>query len=119
MTRHHWQKLDFGFRSFMWGEKIICDTSFRFAYRNEIPAEDTTPESSYKLFFLKNLCVRFQGDMGVLPYSRFLSYLFKSGGTFLQALEEFKMVRAWVWKNRYRYQQDARSVTELWEIPEI
>ena len=119
MNQQYWQKLDFGFRSYMWGEKIICDTSFRFVYRNEIPPEDTTPESSYKLFFLKNLCIRFQGDTGVLPASRFFSYLFKSGGTFLQSLEEFKIVRAWVKINKYRFQQDARSVTELWEIPEM
>ena len=114
----YWQKLDFGFRSFMWGEQIVCDTTFRVSYRSDLPVEDTTREQSYKLFYLKNLAIRFSRDFGVLPPSRFIPYLLKSGGDFITAAREFRTVKKWVEVNKYRFRQDSRSVTELWELPE-
>ncbi len=114
----YWQKLDFGFRSFMWGEQILCDTAFRMAYHGEVPTEDTTREQSYKLFYLKNLAIRFSRDSGNLPWSRYLPYLLKSGGDLVSATREFLEVRKWVEVNKYRFRQDSRSVTELWELPE-
>ena len=119
ITHPYWQKMDFGFRTHMWGESILCDTSFRIQYLEHIPTEDTTPDRSYKLFFLKNLCIRFQGDTGSLPWSRYIHYLTKSGTGIFEAFQEFRQVRSWVEINKYRFKQDARSVTELWEIPEI
>jgi len=114
-----WQKMDFGFRAHMWGEKIKCDTTFRIAYMGEVTVEDTTPDESYKYFFLKNLSIRYNGEAGVLPFSRFFPYFLKSGEGFFTALKEFREVRRWVRTNRFRFKKDARSVTELWEIPEI
>ena len=118
LTNPYWQKLDLGFRSFMWGEKIACDTTFRMSYLADAPTEDTTRDQSYKLFFLKNLVIRYGGDNGYIPRSRFLSYLFNSGGDLLSAIKEFRNVRKWVEINRYRFKFDARSITELWESPE-
>jgi len=115
----YWQKMDFGFRSYMWDEKILCETGFRLLYTGDVPAEDTTPDEYYKYFFLKNLCIRFQGDSGILPFSRFPSYLIKSGDNFFESLRDFKTVKKWVNTNTYRFKQDARSVTELWELPEM
>jgi hypothetical protein len=113
----YWQKLDFGFRSFMWGESIQCNTSFRLTYRNSPPVEDTTPDENYKIFFLKNLAVRFKGDMGILPVAAFLRYFIKTDSSFIEAIREFKEARRWVALNKYRFKQDARSVTDLWEVP--
>ena len=114
----YWQKLDFGFRSYMWGEQITCDTAFRISYHGDVPSEDTTREESYKLFYLKNLAVRFSRDSGSLPRSKFLPYLFNSGGDFVTAVREYRNARKWTEVNRYRFRQDARSVTELWGLPE-
>ena len=118
LTNPYWQKLDLGFRSFMWGEKISCDTTFRMGYLADPPAEDATRDDSYKLFFLKNLAIRYGGDSGYIPRSRFLSYLIKSGGDVFSAMREFRNVRRWVEINKYRFTFDARSITELWESPE-
>ncbi len=115
----YWQKMDFGFRSFMWGERILCNTALRFTYISEPAHEDTTPDESYRIFFLKNLAVRHAGDAGVIPGRLFLSYYMKSGVGFPTALREFKEVREWVRINTYRFRQDARGVTELWEIPDV
>ncbi len=115
----YWQKMDFGFRSYMWGEKVKCNTSFRLSYLLDTPSENTTPEENYKIFYLKNLAVRFSGDSGIIPISRFLPYYFKTGGSIFLAVREFKEVKRWVKINKYRFKQDARSVTELWEADVI
>ncbi len=118
LTNPYWQKADFGFRSHMWGETMHCDTSFRMRYLSEQDPEDSTPDESYKLFFLKNLTVRFGGDAGAIPLGRFFSYYLKSGSGLPAAIKEFKEIRSWVKENRYRFVRDARSVTDLWEEEE-
>ncbi len=114
----YWQKLDFGFRAYMWGEKIHCSTSFRIKYLDEIPQESITPDRSYRFFYLKNLTVRFTGDSGQIPAGRFLPYHFKSSEGFFTSLREFREARDWVYKNRYRFRMEAGSITEIWEAPE-
>jgi hypothetical protein len=118
IRKSYWQKMDFGFRSYMWDERIQCNPGLRLQYVQDPPAEDETPEEGYRRFFLKNLAVRFAGDSGNLPKTKFLPYFFKSGTGFVDALKEFREVREWVGLNRYRFRQDARSVTELWELDE-
>ncbi len=118
LTNPYWQKMDFGFRSYMWGEKILCSTALHVSYAGELPSEDSTPNDDYRLFYLKNLSVRFTGDSGTLPRSRLFPYFFRAGG-YLNALRSFRQARAWVEVNRFRFKQDARSVTELWEVPEV
>jgi hypothetical protein len=117
LSNMYWQKMDFGFRSYMWGEKIVCSTSLRISYLDDVPEEITTPDESYQSFFLKNLSIRRNTDYGVLPYSAFIPFWTKAGG-FAASLSRFREVRRWVSINKYRFRQDARSVTELWEVPE-
>jgi hypothetical protein len=118
LTNPYWQKLDFGFRSFMWGEKIHFRREFKLHYVSELPLDDTSIDESYKLFFLKNLAVRYNRDIGKLPFGQFIQYLFRSGGDFVSGYREYKQVAKWVNLSKYRFQKDAREVTELWEMPE-
>ena len=118
ITGRWWQKLDFGFRAHMWGEKIKCKTSFRIKYLDDIPEESITPDKSYRFFYLKNLIIRFEGDFGIIPGSRFLSYYFSSREGFFSAYNEFREAREWVEEHKYRFKMDARSITEIWEAPE-
>ena len=113
---HYWQILDFGFRNFMWGEQILSHPAFRLDYLSDPPGFNTSTENGYKKFFLKNLAVRFQRDSGVLSKWKFPRFYFKSGLPFFQALQEFKEVREWVSTNKYRFAQDAISITDLWRI---
>ncbi len=76
----HWQKMDFGFRAYMWGERISCDMQFRVEYSVAKQTEDLTPDPSYRYFYLKNLSVRYVADHGVLPSARFFSFYLKTGG---------------------------------------
>ena len=117
ITSRYWQKLDFGFRAHMWGEKIVCNTSLKVQYLAENLPEDATYDESYRLFYLKNLSLRFSGDSAYLSKCKFLPYYFKSGSSFPGALRDFKSVRQWVTLHRYRFSCDALSITDLWEIP--
>ncbi|MDA3811454.1 MAG: hypothetical protein PF518_14140 [Spirochaetaceae bacterium] len=110
-----WQKMDFGFRSHMWGEKIIANTAIKINYQNDIPFEDTTVDENYKLFFLKNLSIRYTGDAGYLPLSKFISYWLRTGSSLFSSISEYKLIRKWVKLNKYRFKCDARSITEFWD----
>ncbi|MCP4160830.1 MAG: hypothetical protein GY760_12220 [Deltaproteobacteria bacterium] len=110
-----WQKMDFGFRSHMWGEKIVTHTSIKINYQNEIPFEDTTVDESYKYFFLKNLSIKYSGDTGYLPVSNFFSYWIRTGSSFFSSISEYKQVRKWVRHNKFRFKSDAKNITEFWD----
>lgn len=111
----HWQLLDFGFRAHMWGEEIHYTCSIRARYLTSPPVSDTSTDEGYLRFYLKNLAVRFNGESGYIPPSKFFSYLFKSGGNMLQARREFLELKSWVALNRFRFQCDSTKITELWE----
>lgn len=112
----YWQRIEYGFRAFLWGEQIATAPAFRVSLTRALPADDTTPDASYARFHLKSLAVRFAGDEGRLPARGIIGFVLKSGLPLPAAIETFRSVRGWVSENRYRFVQDARRVTELWEI---
>jgi hypothetical protein len=111
----HWQLMDFGFRAFLWGEEIATNLHYKLSYDGELPQENYTVEDSYRQFYLKNLAPVFRNDYAHLPLYRFFSFLFKSGEDLFSAKEEFKKVRKWVTKNKFRFRCDARAVINKWE----
>ena len=118
ITNPYWQKLDFGFRAFMWGQRLTCDTTFEVSYLSDAAIEDNTPDASYKIFYLKNVAVKKKEKGGILPGYRFLGYVLKSDTGPIYSFEEFMAVRKWVSANRDRFRQDCRGVIASWEIPE-
>ena len=111
----YWQKLDFGFRSILWGERVEGSTDFSLAYTGTPPEENTTPDAGYKLFWLKNVAVRLRGDAGMLPAWRALEYMARSDTGPFAALREYRAVKAWIHVHRYRFRRDARDLAERWE----
>ena len=118
INNQHWQKLDFGFRVHMWGESIKFNTGLKIEYLIEQIPEDTTPDKNYKMFYLKNLVLRFSGDSASISWGKFLQYFTKSGVGLITAVKEFKAAREWVEINKFRFICDARQITELWEVKE-
>ena len=118
MSNPYWQKLDFGMRSFLWAERILCRRDMVVRYEGEPETENSSADVSYKLFFLKNMAVRFNGEMGVLPSSKRFAYCLRSDSSWLKARNEFKEVQTWVHQNRYRFKSDVQSLVNHWEIPE-
>jgi hypothetical protein len=114
LSNPYWQKLDFGFRAWLWGEEIRIIQALKLAYAEPPLAEDETPDDCYKWFWLKNLAPSFRGDSGLVGFSRFWSYLWSRGGS-TSALGEFKTAREWVNLNRYRFRTDASSLVDLWD----
>ena len=112
----YWQKLDFGFRMFLWGELIETGTNIKLTYTGDIPRDDTTRDQYYRRFFLKNLALKFNGDSCNLPFSRFISFLLQSGSGIFQSLKDYRSVRDWVGENSLRFKTDPYNLTELWEM---
>ena len=115
LQNRHWQFMDFGFRAYLWGERIESSLHLKLSCDGELPAEDTTAEQSYRRFYLKNIAPAFRSDYAHLPLSRFPPFLFRSGEDFFAAWEEFSECRKWVMKNKFRWKFDARGVTHLWD----
>jgi hypothetical protein len=111
----YWQLMDFGFRSYLWGEEIRVTQQIKLSREGEFPVADNTPDESYRRFYLKNLALVFHGDYAHLPLRRFFGFFRRSGSDPFNAWEEFSQARHWVKTNRYRFHCDARMVNDLWE----
>lgn len=110
----YWQKLDFGFRCHLWGEKILGTRTYTLFAGDSVSAEDATPDESYKAFYLKNLAVRFRREMGALPRIKVLEYVVGAGTSPVSAIREFREARDWVFLNRFRFRRDPRELIEKW-----
>ena len=115
ISNSYWQKLDFGFRCFLWGERLRGSIDLAVAYVGAPPTENATPDQGYKLFYLKNLAVRMRREMGVLPTWKFFDYLAHCGTGPLSAAREFLAVRDWVRIHRFRFRRDPMDVIARWE----
>jgi hypothetical protein len=111
----YWQKMDFGFRAHLWDENIMAEPSASVQYTGEVISEDTTPDKSYKKFYLKNIAVRYKNGTGYLPFSKYFHYILHSDTGPFVSFKEFKDVRRWVRENQKRFKKDARSLIELWK----
>jgi hypothetical protein len=113
----YWQKLDFGLRCFLWGERLLGTIRMSLTYTGSPPEEDTTPNEGYKKVWLKNMAVRTRREMGVLPVWRALDYMLHSDTGPLYAVKEFRIVRRWVRTHRFRFRRDPRDLIAGWERP--
>jgi hypothetical protein len=114
----YWQKMDLGFRVFLWGERIVCDTGFEVAYEGEVTSEDSTPDASYKIFYLKNVAVKHRKGVGELPFYKYFRYLLCSDTGPLYSLREFFAVRRWVEENKSKFKLDTKQLITDWEVPD-
>jgi hypothetical protein len=118
LANPYWQKLDFGFRAWLWGEEIRVAQALKLSYAEPSPPEDETPDEGYKWFWLKNLAPSFRGDSGAIGLSRFWAYLRSRRDRATSAMGEFRAAREWVHLNRYRFRTDASSLVDLWDEEE-
>ena len=110
----YWQKMDFGFRSWLWGERIQLNASFRVYYTCDIQQDDATIDQDYRRFYLRNLAVRVRDNLAYLPKSGIFSYIFRSGEGPMVAIAEYKETSAWIESNRSRFIQCGRTLVEKW-----
>ena len=112
----YWQKLDFGFRAYMWGEAVFCAPSLRTQHMSHLDPDDTTPNDDYRRFDIKKMADSYQGDHPALHFRRFPEYNFLTRGGLISSYKHYREIRRWIRKNRFRFRQNARSVTDLWEF---
>jgi hypothetical protein len=112
----HWQFMDFGFRSFLWGEEISLSLHLKILCEEELPPVDYSLGKSYRQFYLKNLAPVFRDNCAQLPLYRFVPYLFKSNEYLFSAWDEFSNGRNWVTENKDKFRMDAIAVTNRWNI---
>ncbi len=110
----YWQRLEFGFRSRLWGEKILYLNGLRVDYLNDPAVEISTPDEDYLKFYLRIMAIRYTGDKATLPVKRFWHFYRAGTVGLLKAWERFSMQRRWVHKHRYHYRFDVRQLVELW-----
>jgi hypothetical protein len=115
LSNPYWQRLDFGFRAWLWGEEIRIAQALKLSYAEPPPPEDETPDEGYKWFWLKNLAPAFHGDSAAIGLSRLWAYLRSRGAWGGRALGEFRAAREWVRLNRYRFRTDAPSLASVWD----
>ena len=113
----HWQLMDFGFRSWLWGEEIAATMLIKLSYDGTVSQENSTADLGALRFFLKNLAPVFRGDFSHIPLRRFPGYL-KRRGDLAAAWKEFTEARLWVKNNRYRFASDARTMAGRFSVPE-
>ena len=109
-----WQKMDFGFRSWLWGEKIVLNSSLRIYYTCDFQQDDQTIDQDYRRFYLRNLAVHIKDNLAFLPKSGVFSYIFRSGEGPMVALSEYKEAAAWIDRNSNRFIQSGRALVEGW-----
>mgnify|MGYP002777256221 CR=1 FL=1 len=111
----YWQRLDFGMRLWLWGERALCAQALKLNYQGPLPPLDTTPDEHYARFWLKNVAPRLESDAATLPGERFLPFLFRSGLGPFRAYREFRAAATWVRTNAFRFKDDARRLLDLWD----
>ncbi|MDR2136284.1 MAG: hypothetical protein LBO76_06690 [Treponema sp.] len=111
----YWQFMDFGFRSFLWGEEIRVTQHVKLLCEGPVPVTDSTVDEGYRRFYLKNIAPLFHAGHARLPWRRFPAYLSSSGWDIFGAWEEFSDARRWVRDNCFRWKCDAATLNDRWE----
>jgi hypothetical protein len=115
----YWQLMDFGFRSYLWGEKTALNTSLKLSCDGDIPVQDMSADRDFNRFFLKNLVPVFKDDHAYLPYYYFPGYLFRSGEDIITAWNEFNRCKDWVKTNQFRWRYDIKNITKQWNEADL
>lgn len=111
----YWQLLDFGVRSWLWGEKIKITTALQLSYTKEnVPPEDSTPSLESLRFYLKNQLPKYKEDSVSIKKSSFWRFFRHSHCGYFEARRQFKDAVSWVDMNKFRYQMDLQSLIENW-----
>jgi hypothetical protein len=114
----YWQKIDFGFRAFLWGEEIRFCKDLRVRYMGSVHPENITPDESYKRFYVKNIYVNYKKGVGYIPWYKLLHYLFHSNSGPFNSCKEFFAIRKRVKENSKRFKNNAQNLIAQWEAPE-
>ncbi|MDR0456068.1 MAG: hypothetical protein LBH20_05240 [Treponema sp.] len=112
----YWQLMDFGFRSYLWGEEISSTQTLKLSYEASVPAEENAGGADYNRFYLKNLAPQFRGDCAQLPLRRFPGFLLQTDGGISAAWDDFSESRRWVNANSFRWYCGPKAIVKRWDL---
>ena len=110
----YWQNLDFGFRSYLWGEEIRLSTHFKLKYLASLPPEETSHDDSYTRFYLKNLKPTMKNGEACMSFDVFFSYMKNMGANPFKAYNYFKNGKKWVKANEKRFKISPYDLISNW-----
>ncbi len=114
ISSHYWQKIDFFFRSWLWGEKTSLFNGLEFSYSGDAPEENNTVDISYLRFYLKNLSPVFSQDHAHISSLSYFAFKLRNSCGFVESMRQFRDAVRWTEKNKYRFKTDAVSLIENW-----
>lgn len=115
----YWQKLDFGFRAYLWGYELSLAPRFILTYTLDFLTEDSTPDESYKRFYLKNIAIRHKKDRCILKLYKYITYVLKSDTGPFHSFKDFMEARRWVKENQFKFKTDIKKLIAGWKPPEL
>ena len=110
----YWQKLDFFFRAWLWGETVSLSRELSFSYTDVSPEEDSTVDVSYLRFYLKNLAPAFKVDHAHISWLSWFTFKLHNQCGTLESIRQFKDAMRWTKENQWRFKTDAVSLIENW-----
>lgn len=110
----YWQNLDLSFRAWLWGEKISLLTGMQLSYSDKVLPEDSTPDFSQIIFYLKNMLPHYKVDHGVIPFSSLFVFMRRSSAGPIETYSQFKNASRWVKINQFRFKRDAHDLLSNW-----
>ena len=114
-----WQKLDLGFRWYLFGGNSVVLSGFRMAYRSMPEPEDRTGDWGYARFFAKNLAVRVTDHGAQVPRLQVPAFALRSRLGIFHSIRVFSAARRWVAAHRGRFLRDARTVVDDWSVEHV
>ena len=114
ISNPYWQNLDFGFRSYLWGEEIRLCTQFKLKYLASLPAEETSHDDSYTRFYLKNLKPTIKDGVARINFDVFFSYMKNMGANPFRAYKYFQIGKKWVKENEKRFKCTPYDLISNW-----
>ncbi|ADN01907.1 hypothetical protein [Spirochaeta thermophila] len=115
----YWQRLEFAFRCFLFGYRLLYYPHVEVELFSQPAPEDLTPDSSSFRFFLKVLAPRRKEGKMHLSLWRALHAGIRAGVGWQRAVREFRDVRRWLEETEGLFRQDAVTLVASWEVEEV
>lgn len=111
----YWQKLDFGLRAWLWGERLCHAQALKIKYDDTLVVDDMSIDDDYSKFWLKNLAPVYKGDSASIPWVKLLKYIISSRKRISASVKDFSAAKTWVEACSFRFKADASCLAELWD----
>lgn len=112
----YWQKMDFGFRVALWGERIRAEPTFRMTYRTLPDPEDQTATGGYERFYARNLAVQWKDGAPGVSRLQAVPFAFRARRSIPEMIRVFGDASLWVQDHADRFRKEPRTLISEWSV---